>query len=89
MAQVEVSEWFRNAGRAVAEGDLVALHVHSVVIPGTPDRQIVDIFRVEGGQLHDWFHHGVGEKPVFSIPMENKTGFAPALYVMRGEPQAP
>jgi predicted SnoaL-like aldol condensation-catalyzing enzyme len=37
--------------RVIAEGDLVALHVHSVVVPGTPGRRIVDIFRVEDGKV--------------------------------------
>ncbi len=37
--------------RVIAEGDLVALHVHSVVVPGTPGRQIVDIFRVKDGRV--------------------------------------
>jgi predicted SnoaL-like aldol condensation-catalyzing enzyme len=37
--------------RVIAEDDLVALHVHSVVVPGTPGRQIVDIFRVEDGKV--------------------------------------
>jgi len=50
------------------------------------DEYLLDIFRVEGGKVHDWFYHGVGEDPVLSIPMESKTGFEPALYVMRGEP---
>ncbi|OFW58643.1 MAG: hypothetical protein A2133_07930 [Actinobacteria bacterium RBG_16_64_13] len=36
---------------AIAEGNLVALHVHSVVIPGTPGRHIVDIFRVEDDKV--------------------------------------
>jgi predicted SnoaL-like aldol condensation-catalyzing enzyme len=35
----------------IAEGDLVALHVHSVLVPGTPGRHIVDIFRVEGDKV--------------------------------------
>jgi len=35
----------------IAEGDLVALHVHSVLVPGTPGRNIVDIFRVDGGKV--------------------------------------
>lgn len=48
------------------------------------DEYLLDIFRVEGGTVHDWFYHGVGEKPVLSIPMEDKIGFEPALYVMRG-----
>lgn len=37
--------------RVIAEGDLVALHVHSVVVPDSPGRQIVDIFRVEDGKV--------------------------------------
>lgn len=37
--------------RVIAEGDLVALHVHSVLVPGTPGRRIVDIFRVEDGKV--------------------------------------
>jgi predicted SnoaL-like aldol condensation-catalyzing enzyme len=35
----------------VAEGDLVVLHVHSVLVPGTPGRHIIDIFRVEDGKV--------------------------------------
>jgi predicted SnoaL-like aldol condensation-catalyzing enzyme len=37
--------------RVIADGDIVALHVHSVVVPETPGRNIVDIFRVEGGKV--------------------------------------
>jgi predicted SnoaL-like aldol condensation-catalyzing enzyme len=37
--------------RVITEGDLVALHVHSVLVPGTPGRMIVDIFRVDGGKV--------------------------------------
>ena len=37
--------------RVIAEGDLVALHVHSVLVPGTPGRMIVDIFRVDGDKV--------------------------------------
>ncbi len=50
------------------------------------DDYVVDIFRVEGGQTHDWFYHGVGEEPELSIPMEHRSSFEPALYVTRGEP---
>jgi predicted SnoaL-like aldol condensation-catalyzing enzyme len=35
----------------ISEGDLVALHVHSVLVPGTPGRHIVDIFKVEGDKV--------------------------------------
>jgi predicted SnoaL-like aldol condensation-catalyzing enzyme len=49
------AEHFPNAHNdvkmAIAEGDLVALHVHSVLVPGTPGRHIVDIFRVEDGKV--------------------------------------
>lgn len=37
--------------RVIAEGDLVVLHVHSVLVPGTPGRSIVDIFRVDGDMV--------------------------------------
>ena len=49
------------------------------------DEYLLDIFRVQGGDVHDWFYHGVGEEPVVSIPMETKPGFEPALYVVRGK----
>jgi len=37
--------------RAIAEGDLVMLHVHSVREPGQRGRAIVDIFRLENGKI--------------------------------------
>jgi len=37
--------------QVIAEGNLVALHVHSVVKPGTLGRHIVDIFRVQDGKV--------------------------------------
>ncbi len=37
--------------RAIAEGDLVMLHVHSVREPGQRGRAIVDVFRVEDGKI--------------------------------------
>ena len=37
--------------RALAEGDLVMLHVHSVREPGQRGRAIVDIFRLENGKI--------------------------------------
>jgi hypothetical protein len=49
------------------------------------DEYLLDIFLVEGGKTHDWLFHGVGERPEISIPMELKTSFEPALYVMRGK----
>jgi len=35
----------------IAEGDLVALQVHSVLVPGTPGRKIIDIFKVEDNKV--------------------------------------
>jgi predicted SnoaL-like aldol condensation-catalyzing enzyme len=35
----------------IAEGDLVALHVHSTRGDGTPGRAIVDIFRIADGKV--------------------------------------
>ncbi|HTV80338.1 MAG TPA: nuclear transport factor 2 family protein [Steroidobacteraceae bacterium] len=37
--------------QVIAEGDLVALHVHSTRDDGTPGRAIVDIFRLEHGKV--------------------------------------
>lgn len=37
--------------QVIAEGDLVALHVHSTRGDGTPGRAIVDIFRLEKGKV--------------------------------------
>ncbi len=49
------------------------------------DRYLLDIFRVQGGKKHDWFYHGIGETPAIRLDMYDRTGFDPALYVMRGE----
>ena len=48
------------------------------------DGYLLDLFQVRGGEIHDWFYHGIGEEPAFTIPMEEKTDFEPALYVVRG-----
>jgi predicted SnoaL-like aldol condensation-catalyzing enzyme len=59
--------------RVIAEGDLVALHVHSVVIPGSPGRQIVDIFRVENGKVVEHWDV-IQEIPVALFPPINDNG---------------
>ncbi|WP_427791960.1 nuclear transport factor 2 family protein [Brevundimonas diminuta] len=41
--------------RVIADGDLVALHVHSQETPDDPGRAIVDIFRVENGRIIEHF----------------------------------
>ncbi|WP_438852936.1 nuclear transport factor 2 family protein [Brevundimonas nasdae] len=41
--------------RVIADGDLVALHVHSQETPNDPGRAIVDIFRVENGKIVEHF----------------------------------
>ena len=41
--------------RVVADGDLVALHLHSQESPDDPGRAIVDIFRVENGKIVEHF----------------------------------
>ena len=59
--------------RVIAEGDLVVLHVHSVVIPNSPGRQIVDIFRVKNGNVIE--HSDViQEIPVAIFPPINDNG---------------
>lgn len=59
--------------RVIADGDLVALHVHSVVIPGTPGRQIIEIFRVEGGKVVEHWDV-IQEIPVELFPPINDNG---------------
>ncbi len=49
------------------------------------DEYLVDIFRVQGGAVHDWFFHGIGEAPDVSVPLEGREGFEPAAYVVRGD----
>ena len=59
--------------RVIADGDLVALHVHSVVVPGAPGRAIVDIFRVaEGKVVEHW--DVIQEIPVELFPPLNDNG---------------
>jgi predicted SnoaL-like aldol condensation-catalyzing enzyme len=59
--------------RVMADGDLVALHVHSVVVPGTPGRQIVDIFRVEEDKVVEHWDV-IQEIPVELFPPINDNG---------------
>jgi predicted SnoaL-like aldol condensation-catalyzing enzyme len=59
--------------RVIAEGDLVALHVHSVVIPNSPGRMIVDIFRVEDGKVVEHWDV-IQEIPVALFPPLNDNG---------------
>jgi len=59
--------------RVVADADLVALHVHSVVVPGTPGRQIVDIFRVENGKVVEHWDV-IQEIPTALFPPVNENG---------------
>jgi predicted SnoaL-like aldol condensation-catalyzing enzyme len=41
--------------RVIADGDLVALHLHSQQTPNDPGRAIVDIFRLEDGKIVEHF----------------------------------
>jgi predicted SnoaL-like aldol condensation-catalyzing enzyme len=59
--------------RVIAEGNLVALHIHSVLVPGTPGRSIVDIFRVEGGKVVEHWDV-IQEIPVQLFPPINENG---------------
>lgn len=56
--------------RALADGDLVALHVHSWSGPDDPGRAIVDIFRVENGLVAE---HWEVIQPV--VKMEGRSMF--------------
>ncbi|NEB04144.1 SnoaL-like polyketide cyclase [Streptomyces sp. SID13726] len=37
--------------RVIAEGDLVAVHLHTVNVPGERGQAVVDLFRVRGGRI--------------------------------------
>jgi predicted SnoaL-like aldol condensation-catalyzing enzyme len=37
--------------RMIADGDMVAAHVHLIFEPGTPGNAVVDIFRIENGRI--------------------------------------
>lgn len=37
--------------RTVADGDMVILHVHTVLEPGTPGRAVMESFRLENGKV--------------------------------------
>ena len=51
------------------------------------DEYLLDIFRVEGGKIHDWFYHGIGEEPRIGLAMKNRAPFEPSDYVTRGTPE--
>ena len=51
--------------RVIAEGDLVALHVHSTR-DNSPDRAIIDVFRIENGKVVE--HWDV----IQDVPAESK-----------------
>ena len=56
--------------RVLADGDLVALHIHSRVGAADPGRAIVDIFRVENGRVVE---HWEVIQPV--VEMQNRSMF--------------
>ena len=56
--------------RVLADGELVALHIHSWSGPEDPGRAIVDIFRVEGGRVAE---HWEVIQPV--VKMEGRSMF--------------
>lgn len=57
----------------VAQGNLVGLHVHSVLNPGEPGRNLVDIFRVENGKIIE--HWGTCQNiEVLKFPPINNDG---------------
>jgi predicted SnoaL-like aldol condensation-catalyzing enzyme len=56
--------------RMLADGDLVAAHVHIIFEPGTPGVAAVDIFRIEDGRIAE---HWDVNQPVATEP-NNQNG---------------
>jgi predicted SnoaL-like aldol condensation-catalyzing enzyme len=56
--------------RLLADGDLVAAHVHIIFEPGTPGVAAVDIFRIENGRIAE---HWDVNQPVSTAP-NNQNG---------------
>ncbi|MET8979378.1 ester cyclase [Streptomyces sp. NPDC004539] len=54
--------------RAIAEDDLVLLHTHAVLEPGTPGQAIVSIYRVRDGKVVE--HWGVTQR----VPIRTASG---------------
>ncbi len=63
-----------NPKLVIAEGDKVMIHVHSVLTPGEPGRNLVDTFRVEDGKVIE--HWDVIENiDVLKFPPNHDNGF--------------
>jgi predicted SnoaL-like aldol condensation-catalyzing enzyme len=58
--------------RILADGDLVAAHVHIIFEPGTPGVAAVDIFRIENGRIAE---HWDVNQPVSTAPNNSNTMF--------------
>lgn len=58
--------------RILADGDLVAAHVHIIFEPGTPGVAAVDIFRIENGRIAE---HWDVNQPVSTTPNNANTMF--------------
>ena len=58
--------------RILADGDLVAAHVHIIFEPGTPGVAAVDIFRIENGRIAE---HWDVNQPVSTTPNNQNSMF--------------
>jgi predicted SnoaL-like aldol condensation-catalyzing enzyme len=58
--------------RILADGDLVAAHVHIIFEPGTAGVAAVDIFRIENGRIAE---HWDVNQPVSTAPNNSNTMF--------------
>ncbi|MBO9581762.1 MAG: nuclear transport factor 2 family protein [Sphingobium sp.] len=71
-AKIRVPHAEHRVKRMIADGDMVAAHVHLIFEPGTPGLAVVDLFRIEDGKIAE--HWDVAQ-PVSTEPKNDNGMF--------------